>query len=58
MPRVPGAGSSLTYHSDLDMKGAAKLLNPVMKLVFEKLADDTKKQLTVVLDRLTAREQT
>jgi carbon monoxide dehydrogenase subunit G len=50
-------GSLLTYRADLEMKGAAKLLNPVMKLVFEKLATDTEKQLTGVLNRLTAKEQ-
>ena len=47
-----GAGSTLTYHADLEMNGAAKLLNPVMKLVFEKLANDTEKQMTTVLNGL------
>ena len=45
-----GAGSVITYQADLEMKGAAKLLNPAMKLVFEKLANDTEKQLTKVLN--------
>ncbi len=48
-----GAGSVLTYHADLEMKGAAKLISPAMKLVFEKLANDTEKQMTSVLNRLT-----
>jgi carbon monoxide dehydrogenase subunit G len=47
-----GAGSVITYRADLEMKGAAKLLTPAMKLVFEKLAGDTEKQLTAVLDAL------
>ncbi len=51
------AGSRLTYRADLEMKGAAKILNPVMKLVFEKLANDTEKQLSEVLNRLGAKEQ-
>ena len=46
------AGSVLTYHADLEMHGVAKLLSPAMKLVFEKLANDTEKQLTEVLSKL------
>jgi hypothetical protein len=34
------------------MKGAAKLLSPAMKFVFEKLANDTEKQMTMVLNGL------
>jgi carbon monoxide dehydrogenase subunit G len=49
-------GSRLTYRADLEMKGAAKILNPVMKLVFEKLANDTEKQLSAVLNRLGAED--
>lgn len=47
-----GSGSVITYRADLEMKGAAKLLSPAMKLVFEKLANDTEKQMTAVLNRL------
>jgi carbon monoxide dehydrogenase subunit G len=47
-----GAGSVITYQADLEMKGAAKLLSPAMKLVFEKLANDTEKQMTTVLNGL------
>ncbi|MCH9641141.1 MAG: SRPBCC family protein [Actinomycetia bacterium] len=46
------AGSAITYVADLDMHGVAMLLNPVMKLAFEKIADDTVKQLTTVLNQL------
>ena len=38
-----GAGSTITYRADLEMKGTAKLLTPAMKLVFEKLAGNTEK---------------
>jgi carbon monoxide dehydrogenase subunit G len=50
------SGSRLTYRAELEMKGAAKILNPVMKLVFEKLASDTEKQLSTVLNQLGAKE--
>lgn len=52
-----GAGSVITYRADLTMHGPAKLLDPVMKLVFEKLANDTEKQMTDVLNKQLAREQ-
>jgi carbon monoxide dehydrogenase subunit G len=45
-------GSVLTYRADLEMHGVAKVLSPAMKLVFEKLANDTEKQLTEVLNGL------
>lgn len=45
-----GEGSEITYHADLDMHGLANLAAPAMKLVFEKLADDTEEQLTRALD--------
>ncbi|MET0451742.1 MAG: SRPBCC family protein [Mycobacterium sp.] len=47
-----GAGSVITYEADLEMHGAAKLISPAMKLVFEKLANDTEKQMTTVLNGL------
>ncbi|SHG57071.1 Carbon monoxide dehydrogenase subunit G [Jatrophihabitans endophyticus] len=45
-------GSEITYHVDLEMKGAAKIGTPVMKLVFEKLGGDTEDQMTQALNRL------
>jgi carbon monoxide dehydrogenase subunit G len=45
-------GSVLTYRADLEMHGVAKVLSPAMKLVFEKLANDTEKKLTEVLNGL------
>lgn len=47
-----GAGSVITYEAELEMYGAAKLLNPVMKRAFEKRAGDTEKQMTTVLNQL------
>ena len=47
-----GAGSEITYRADLQMHGMAKLATPAMKLVFEKLAGDTEKQMTEVLNGL------
>jgi carbon monoxide dehydrogenase subunit G len=49
----PGpTGSELTYHVQLELHGAAKLATPVVKAVFEKVANDTEKQLTEVLNAL------
>lgn len=47
-----GAGSVVTFEAELEMHGAARLLNPVMKLAFEKLAGETEKQMTSVLNQL------
>ncbi len=44
-----GAGTEITYRADLTMHGLAKLSTPAMKLIFEKLANDTAKRLTEVL---------
>ncbi len=50
-------GSVITYRNDLEMHGLLVLFNPVMKLAFEKLANDTEKQLTSVLNRLPMEEK-
>ena len=47
-----GTGSEITYTAELEMHGAAKLLTPVMKLVFEKLGNDTAEDMVQVLNRL------
>jgi carbon monoxide dehydrogenase subunit G len=52
-----GTGSVITYRNDLEMRGPIALLNPLLKLYFEKLANDTERQLTSVLNRLPAQEQ-
>jgi len=51
------AGSVITYRNELEMHGLIALFNPVLKLYFEKLANDTEKQLSSVLNRLTVKEQ-
>lgn len=47
-----GTGSSVTYTNDLEFNGAAKLAAPLAKVVFEKLGNDTEKQMTEVLNGL------
>jgi carbon monoxide dehydrogenase subunit G len=49
--RPEGPGSEVTYRADLEMKGVAALMAPAMKLIFERLADATEKQLTQVPTR-------
>lgn len=46
-----GTGSEITYRADLELHGLASVAGPALKPIFEKLADDTEKQLTEVLDR-------
>ncbi len=45
-------GSEITYEAEIEMKGAAKLATPIIKLVFEKIGSDTEDDMTVVLNRL------
>ena len=47
-----GSGSEITYDADIELKGAAKLATPVVKLVFEKIGSDTKDDMVAVLNRL------
>lgn len=47
-----GSGSRLTYEAVIEMKGAAKLAAPLVKLVFEKIGSDTEDDMTQVLNRL------
>jgi len=49
-----GDGSRITYEADIRMHGAARLTAPAVKLVFEKVANDTRRQMAEVLDRLSA----
>jgi carbon monoxide dehydrogenase subunit G len=51
------SGSVITYRNDLEMHGLAALFSPILKILFEKLATDTEKQLTTVLNRLPTKEQ-
>ncbi|GAA1725106.1 SRPBCC family protein [Aeromicrobium alkaliterrae] len=47
-----GAGSEITYTAEIEMKGAAKLATPFVKLVFEKIGTDTEDDMVTVLNRL------
>ncbi len=47
-----GSGSEITYVADIQLKGAAKLATPVVKLVFEKIGSDTEDDMVQVLNRL------
>lgn len=46
------AGSRINYTNDLQFHGAAKLAAPLGKVVFEKLGNDTERQLTETLNGL------
>lgn len=47
-------GSQITYEAVIDMKGAAKLAAPVVKVVFEKIGSDTEDQMRDAVNRLGA----
>ncbi len=47
-----GKGSSITYTNEVQFNGAAKLAAPIVRLVFEKLGNDTQKQLVETLNAL------
>ncbi len=49
-----GSGSSITYRNDVEFRGVAQVAAPLAKLVFEKLADDTQRQLVETLNALRA----
>ena len=49
-----GTGSSITYRNDVKFHGAAQVAAPLAKLVFEKLAGDTQRQLVQTLNALPA----
>jgi carbon monoxide dehydrogenase subunit G len=45
-------GSEVTYEAVIEMHGAAKLAAPVVKLVFEKIGNDTEDDMVRVLNGL------
>ncbi len=45
-----GAGSRVTYHAIIEFNGIAKLAEPLMQRVFEKLGDETVEGITKALD--------
>jgi carbon monoxide dehydrogenase subunit G len=46
------SGSQITYRAVLELHGAARFASPVVKLLFEKIANDTVRQMTEVLNQL------
>lgn len=46
-------GSEVTYRAEIVMNGAAKLAAPLVKLVFEKVGNDTEDDMVRVLNGLT-----
>ena len=50
--RPHAEGSEVTYEAVIEMKGAAKLATPIVKLVFEKIGSDTEDDMVKVLNRL------
>jgi len=47
-----GEGSVVTYEAELQMHGTARLLGPMVKVAFERLAGDTERRLMAVLNGL------
>ena len=52
VPSPDSAGSRVTYEAVIELSGAAKIADPVMKIVFEKIGSDTEDDMTTVLNRL------
>lgn len=52
VPDPQTGGSEVTYEAVIEMKGAAKMGEPLVKVVFEKIGNDTEDDMTTVLNRL------
>lgn len=52
VPEPRTGGSEITYEAVIEMSGAAKLAEPVVKLLFEKIGNDTEDDMTRVLNGL------
>lgn len=52
VPSPDAAGSRVTYEAVIELSGVAKIADPVMKIVFEKIGSDTEDDMTTVLNRL------
>jgi carbon monoxide dehydrogenase subunit G len=50
--RPHDTGSEVTYDAVIEMRGAAKLAAPLIKVIFEKVGNDTEHDLTRVLSGL------
>ena len=52
VPNPDGPGSRITYEAVIELSGAAKVADPIMKVVFEKIGSNTEDDMTTVLNRL------
>lgn len=52
VPGPSGSGSEVTYEAVIELKGAAKLGAPIVKLVFEKIGSDTEDKMSQALNKL------
>ena len=52
VPHPDGPGSRITYEAVIELSGAARIADPIMKIVFEKIGSDTEDDMTTVLNRL------
>lgn len=52
VPNPDGPGSRVTYEAVIELSGAARIADPIMKIVFEKIGSDTEDDMTTVLNRL------
>ncbi|CUR62420.1 Polyketide cyclase / dehydrase and lipid transport [metagenome] len=52
VPNPDGPGSRITYEAVIELSGAAKVADPIMKIVFEKIGSNTEDDMTTVLNRL------
>jgi carbon monoxide dehydrogenase subunit G len=50
-----GAGSQVHYRAELELQGVMRFVAPVVKFLFERVADRTRDQMQTVLDRLVTR---
>jgi hypothetical protein len=48
--RSARTGSRITYTNELQFNGAARLVTPLFKLLFEKLGNDTERKITETLN--------
>lgn len=51
-PEARTGGSEITYEAVIEMSGAAKMAEPFVKVVFEKIGNDTEDDMTNVLNGL------
>jgi carbon monoxide dehydrogenase subunit G len=50
--RADGRGSTITYDAKIDMHGVAVIATPLMKIVFERLGNETRDRMQAAIARL------